>query len=342
MIMLYILAPSILVLVFIGVIVVINVAYYKLSKTEDSRIHVKKLFPAALTIENLTILHGDYSEKPAIRSSNKPSGQTKFNHIMVSGQMQLIAVADSPIDINGQNSGKTVSVSSTSDVALHKRINSPYIYARNIWALNTKIVSAGVIAGFEEVDITADEFRAGTLLVGQKGEICAERFSCRQITAPYILLCRPNGEKWAERDLQGSGTAAIRVQSAASNYSPSSVMKIPDGAFVDGPLICRYNLVAGDNVTFKAGLKVHGNLITGDNCEFRGGVIVKGKTEIGKSSHFHADLIAKSGLSVGDSTRFGKPMADSIHVVAQYIDLLGSAILCGTLISTDQHGVRYA
>lgn len=336
-----IIAPAMLIFVFIGGIVILNVAYYKLTKTADSRFHVTKQFPAAVNLENLTILHGDFSENPVSRSSNMLSGQTKFNHIMIGGRMQLIAVTDAPIDIDFQNSGKTVSVSSSSDVTLHKRINSPYIYARNIWALNTQIISVGIIAGFEEVEITAEEIRVGILLVGQRGEVCAERFSCRQISAPHILLRRPHGEKGAASDSQASRTAAKRFQDAVSHYAPSSVMKIPNNAFIDAPLICQHNLVAGDNVTFKAGLKVYGNLIAGDGCDFQGGVIVNGKAAIGKSSHFHSDLIAKSGLSAGDGTRFGKPMADSIHVVAQHIDLRGSAILCGTLTSTIQHGVRY-
>lgn len=339
--MIYILAPAILIFVFIGVIVIINFAYYNLLKTESGQTYAAKTFSAEMNIENLTILHEEFSEKSASRSSNMPSGQTKFSHITLGGQMQLIAVTDTPTDINGRNSGKTISVSSTSDVTLHKRINSHYIYARNIWALNTEIVSVGIIAGFEEVEITADEIRAGTLLVGQRGEVRAKHFSCQQITAPNLSLCRPHGEKPAEGDVPGSRNATKRAKAAASNYSRFSVMKIADNAYVDDPIICRYNLVAGDNVTFKAGLKVGGSLIAGDGCDFRGDVIVNGKTSIGKSAHFHSDLIAKSGLSVGDGTRFGKPMADSINVVAQHIDLLGSAILCGRLTSTDKHGVRY-
>ena len=339
--MIYILTPTILIFVFIGGIVFINFAYYQLLKIEAGQPYAAKTFSAEMNIENLTILHEEFSEKTASGSSNMPSGQTKFSHITIGGQMQLIAVTDTPTDINGRNSGKTISVSSTSDVTLHNRINSHYIYARNIWALNTEIISVGIIAGFEEVAITAEEIRVGSLLVGQNGEVRAKHFSCQQITSPQLSLRRPDGEKPPEGDVPGSRNAAKRAKAAASNFSRFSVMKIADNAYVDDPIICRYNLVAGDNVTFKAGLKVCGSLIAGDGCDFRGDVIVNGKTSIGKGAHFHSDLIAKSGLTVGDGTRFGKPMADSINVAAQHIDLLGSAILCGRLTSTDRHGVRY-
>lgn len=324
------LGPTVLICVFIGAIVIVNVVFCAISNRGDSRFHETQSIPAAISLGTLAVLHEEFAEKPGSHASNQPVGRTKFSHLRVGERTQLVAVADGPIDISGHNVRKTLSVSSSSDVTLRKSVESGYIYARNVWAHGAQVIRVTILAGVEEVGLACEELHAGRFLVGHYGEVQVDRLVCRQISGPHLRLIKTGAQ------------GEVKSNSATPPNPPNSLVDyFPDGTIIDRPVVCHGNLIVGNSVTFTSDLKVRGQLITGEQCEIHGTVVADGTIRMGGRARLFGDVVAKSELIVGADAKFGRNAGQQVHVATQSLSMLGSTILHGTLISALPHGVRY-
>ena len=275
---------------------------------------------------------------PVPAAGNRPDATVQLTKLQLSDRLLNVAIARNPLRLQTQSPEEEISIASAHDVTLERVGQVPYVYGADVCVSGAAAIQSRMIVARGNLRVQASRIEADGLLAN--GDV--------EILCPDIHLTRISGFSYRFNMQPIPAIAqkafAFRRYSAdqARHMGSRSTSEIAANSIITENIVCGGEIVVGRDATIHGAVKVYGSMTLAGPVVFLGPVVVNGNLDAPEGCVFMSDVVVKGQLRSSSFLVAGQPQRHAVCVVARQLRLKGVVAGSGTLVASEQEGLRHA
>lgn len=334
-----ILQPALYILCLAGTVFLIYAVYGRRYGDRDTMLAFNLDDPVCFNPEfHHQFLKQQLAKLPSGQTANRQDALVQLAKLQLSDRLLNVAIAMTDIRFRTQSPDEEISVTSAHDVTLERVGEAPYVYGADVSVTGAAAIHSRFIVARENLRVQASRIEADGLLANGDVEIvCPET----QVTRVSGLSYRFNMQPMPDVARQAF-TFRRYSPDLARRMGNRSTNAIAGNSIITENIVCGGDIVIGAHVTVHGAVKIYGSMKLKGPVVFLGPVVVNGDLDAPEGCVFMSDVVVKGQLK---SSRFlvaGQPQRHAVCVVARQLNLRGIVAGSGTLVASEQEGLRHA
>jgi hypothetical protein len=271
-------------------------------------------------------------------AGNRPDATVQLTKLQLSDRLLNVAIAMNPLRLQTQSPDEEISIASAHDVTLERVGLVPYVYGDDVSVCGVAAIQSRMIVARGNLRVQASRIEADGLLANGDLEIlCPETHITRLSGFSYRFNMQPI-------PVVAQKAFAFRRYSAdhARHMGSRLTNAIDDNSILTENIVCGGDIVIGRNVTIHGAVKVYGSMKLTGPVVFLGPVVINGDLDAPGGCVFMSDVVVKGQLRSSSFLVAGQPQRHAVCVVARQLRLKGIVAGSGTLVASEQEGLRHA
>ncbi len=331
--------PALYILCLMGTVLLIYAVYRRRYGDRDTMLVFNIDDPVCFNPEfHHQFLKRQLAKLPSSIGANRPDALVQLAKFQLADRLLNVAIAMTNIRFRTQSPDEEVSVISAHDVTLERVGEVPYVYGADVSVSGAAGIHSRFIVARENLRVQAARIEADGLLAN--GDV--------EIVSPDTQVTRVSGMSY-RFNMQPMPAIAQQAFSFR-RYNPDqarrmgnrSTNSIAGNSIITENIVCGGDILIGGQVTVHGAVKVYGSMKLAGPVVFLGPVVVNGDLDAPEGCVFMSDVVVKGQLA---SSRFlvaGQPQRHAVCVVARQLKLRGIVAGSGTLVASEQEGLRHA
>ena len=334
-----ILHPALYILCLAGTVFLIYAVYGRRYGSRDTMLAFNLNDPVCFNPEfHHQFLKRQLAKLPAGAGVNRGDATVQLAKLQLADRLLNVAIAMTAIRFQTQTPGEEISVISAHDVTLERVGEVPYVYGAEVSVTGTAGVRSRLIVARQNLRVQAARIEADGLLANGDVEImCPATHVTRVSGMSYRFNMQPMPVV-----AQQAFTFRRYNSDQAQRMGNRSTNAIIANSIITENIVCGGDIIIGGQVTIHGAVKVYGSMKLTGPVVFLGPVVVNGDLDAPEGCVFMSDVVVKGQLR---SSRFlvaGQPQRHAVCVVARQLNLRGVVAGSGTLVASEQEGLRHA
>lgn len=284
-------------------------------------------------------LRHELSKLPPVDSSNLDQPVVHFTKLHLSDGVLDVSIPMSAIRFQTQSPDEELCVASAHDVTLERVGQVPYVYGADVSVAGDGRINSRMIVARGNLRVRAISIEADGLLANGDVEInCSSTRITRVSGLSYSLA---NSTRLPSSVLQAFKYRRYD-QDVVQRKAYVATTRIAENSIVTDNVVCGRDLSIGANSTIHGAVKVYGSVRLTGPVIFLGPVVVNGDFNAPEGCVFMSDVVVKGDIKTSGYLVAGQPSRHSVCVVGRNLYINGPVIGSGTMVASEQDGLRHA